>query len=56
METRDDLPHDFFQMWLGDAAEALRMATDLAPKDTPIAWHTQHYPLVGAPWVCSSAI
>ena len=48
METRDDLPHDFFQTWLGDAAEALRMVADLAPKDTPIAWHTQHYPLVSS--------
>lgn len=46
METRDDLPHDFFQKWLGDAADALQLVTKLAPKGTPIAWHTQHYPLV----------
>lgn len=48
METRDDLPHDFFQTWLADAAEALQMVADLAPKDAPIAWHTQHYPLVSS--------
>jgi len=46
IEERDDLPWDFFQDWLRDAASALQLAADAAPLGTPIAWHTQHYPQV----------
>ena len=48
IETRDDLPYDLMAAWLQDAAAAVRLAADVLPAGTPLAWHTQHYPLVGS--------